>query len=289
MATGYQYDSFGAPTQSGSSNSYPYLFAGREWSDPLNLMQLYYNSARNYSPGLHRFISRDPAGLAGSGANLYAYVGDDPVNSTDPTGLGFIGLSIAFGDLAEGGGELGVAVFFQFAGSYSTADYDPPNGKPKPVFQPSSGAGAAQKTGCTPQKAAFVNANKTAATQIGNQLNVPAANILGLSASESRYGTSHIANNCHNYFGIHMGGVGSTGPCKANKSVSGFSASNGFLKSGEAFAARYGSAVSGIKDPSAFASSIPPNFNARGVGGSGNPNFNHLVTGTIKGVTPCLP
>ena len=126
IATSYQYDSFGAPTQSGSSNSYPYLFAGQEWSDPLNLIQLYHNSARDYSPGLHRFISRDPLGSAGGGANLYAYVGDDPINSTDPTGLIAFGLTLSFSGLAEGGSALAVDDFFQFAGSYSTAHYAPP-------------------------------------------------------------------------------------------------------------------------------------------------------------------
>jgi RHS repeat-associated protein len=139
IATSYQYDSFGAPTQSGSSNSYPYLFAGREWSDPLNLMQLYYNSARNYSPGLHRFISRDPLGSAGSGSNLYAYVGDDPVNGTDPTGLIVGGFDISFGGSSEGGAALSVSEFLEFAGWYSTADYTPPENKPKPIFQPSPG------------------------------------------------------------------------------------------------------------------------------------------------------
>lgn len=36
---------------------------------------------------LGRFISQDPAGLPGSGINLYAYAIDNPVNLTDPTGL----------------------------------------------------------------------------------------------------------------------------------------------------------------------------------------------------------
>jgi RHS repeat-associated protein len=141
IATGYQYDSFGAPTQSGSSNSFPYLFAGREWSDPLNLMQLYYNSARKYSPGLHRFISRDPLGSAGSGANLYAYVGDDPVNATDPTGLFGFSISFGFGGNSESASAPpdGCSSWLCFAGNFSTADYDPPENKPKPIFQPSSG------------------------------------------------------------------------------------------------------------------------------------------------------
>jgi uncharacterized protein RhaS with RHS repeats len=43
--------------------------------------------ARYYHPGLSRFVSEDPLGLAGGGVNLYVYAGGDPVNHTDPTGL----------------------------------------------------------------------------------------------------------------------------------------------------------------------------------------------------------
>ena len=47
---------------------------------------LYYVRARWYDPSLERFVSEDPTGLVG-GINPYAYVGDDPVNHTDPSGL----------------------------------------------------------------------------------------------------------------------------------------------------------------------------------------------------------
>jgi len=47
---------------------------------------LVYMGARYYAPSLGRFISRDPAGAI-SGANVYAYCADDPLNLSDPFGL----------------------------------------------------------------------------------------------------------------------------------------------------------------------------------------------------------
>ncbi len=47
---------------------------------------LYDFRARMYSPVLGRFLQADPAGVQG-GMNLYGYVGNDPLNATDPLGL----------------------------------------------------------------------------------------------------------------------------------------------------------------------------------------------------------
>ncbi|MDA9529572.1 hypothetical protein ACM42_14310 [Bradyrhizobium sp. CCBAU 25338] len=47
---------------------------------------LYDFRARIYSPALGRFLQTDPLGSAG-GSNLYAYVGNDPLNWVDPYGL----------------------------------------------------------------------------------------------------------------------------------------------------------------------------------------------------------
>jgi RHS repeat-associated protein len=47
---------------------------------------LYDFRARMYSPTLGRFVQADPSGTKGD-INLYAYVGNDPLNAVDPSGL----------------------------------------------------------------------------------------------------------------------------------------------------------------------------------------------------------
>jgi len=78
----YEYDSFGVPKAStGFRNSYTYT--GREWDKETGL---YYYRARYYDPMEGRFIQKDPIGFEG-GINVYNYVGSNPINFTDPTGL----------------------------------------------------------------------------------------------------------------------------------------------------------------------------------------------------------
>ncbi len=76
----YTYSDYGQP-QSGSWSAYQY--AGYRYDSETGL---YYVKARYYSPVLGRFLQTDPAGFGG-GFNLYAYVGNDPINLLDPTGL----------------------------------------------------------------------------------------------------------------------------------------------------------------------------------------------------------
>ena len=78
----YAYGAFGQTAISGDNrNSAQYT--GRE-NDGTGL---YYYRARSYSPSLQRFISEDPIRFAGGDVNLYAYVSNDPINYTDPSGL----------------------------------------------------------------------------------------------------------------------------------------------------------------------------------------------------------
>jgi RHS repeat-associated protein len=47
---------------------------------------LYNYKARFYSPSIGRFLQPDPIGFAAGDLNLYSYVGNDPLNLTDPSG-----------------------------------------------------------------------------------------------------------------------------------------------------------------------------------------------------------
>ena len=82
----YAYGAYGEPlTPAGASawGGSRYRYTGQI---EIPEAQLYHYKARAYDPGLGRFVQVDPAGYADS-LNAYAYVGDDPVNDFDPTGL----------------------------------------------------------------------------------------------------------------------------------------------------------------------------------------------------------
>jgi len=48
---------------------------------------LHYNFQRYYDPAVGRYISADPIGFDGDDVNWYGYVGNDPINKSDPIGL----------------------------------------------------------------------------------------------------------------------------------------------------------------------------------------------------------
>jgi RHS repeat-associated protein len=83
LHTTIRYDEYGA-TQVNTSVFVPrFLYTGQRYFGGVGL---YYYKARFYDPKLGRFLQPDPIGY-GAGMNMYAYVGGDPVNFTDPTGL----------------------------------------------------------------------------------------------------------------------------------------------------------------------------------------------------------
>ncbi len=68
---------------------------GREYDSETGL---YYYRARYYNPTQGRFLSRDPLGYLPD-VNLYRYVGNNPLNLTDPNGQNPILVAIGLGAL----------------------------------------------------------------------------------------------------------------------------------------------------------------------------------------------
>ena len=79
------YDSFGNIVfDSKADFSVPFGFAGGLHDRTTGLVRF---GARDYDPTIGRWTAKDPIDFAGGEANLYGYVGNDPVNWVDPEGL----------------------------------------------------------------------------------------------------------------------------------------------------------------------------------------------------------
>jgi RHS repeat-associated protein len=98
VADRYAYDPYGVATPSGSTAN-PFGYASGYTDAATGLVQF---GTRYYNPSVGLFTQEDPSGQSAG----YLYVGDSPVNGTDPTGL----CSGIFGCIASAAESVGSAV-----------------------------------------------------------------------------------------------------------------------------------------------------------------------------------
>lgn len=108
VVAGYEYDGYGAITQTAGSLVQPYGYMGREYDAESGL---YFNRARVYDPVTGRFLQSDPFDMI-DGSNLYAYAANDPINWSDPLGTNQTAtMSFGTGLTAAGAGARAEQVF----------------------------------------------------------------------------------------------------------------------------------------------------------------------------------
>ena len=80
-----EFNSSGVQVTNGPlSSSFTFSYTG-QWYD--SVTKLYDYSHRWYDPAVGRFVTEDPSGFSAGDTDLYRYVGNDPLNGTDSTGL----------------------------------------------------------------------------------------------------------------------------------------------------------------------------------------------------------
>ena len=84
VAQTYKYDAFGNILSQSGTLTNPFTYTGREFDSESGL---YYLRARYLDPRIGRFLQEDPIGLDGGDVNFFLYVGQNPINFTDPSGL----------------------------------------------------------------------------------------------------------------------------------------------------------------------------------------------------------
>lgn len=101
----YTYNAFGDLKTTNETTTNDFMYTGEQYDDETGLVYL---RARYYDPEIGRFLSRDPfPGFVTQPqtVNPYPYVGNNPVNYTDPRGLfNLFGIDLSF----SYGGTLGI-------------------------------------------------------------------------------------------------------------------------------------------------------------------------------------
>src|SRR5262249_53961651 len=84
VAQRLDYDEFGRVLLDTNPGFQPFGFAGGLYDSATALVRL---GARDYDPEAGRWTTKDPLLFSGGDTDFYTYVGNDPINHVDPSGL----------------------------------------------------------------------------------------------------------------------------------------------------------------------------------------------------------
>jgi RHS repeat-associated protein len=123
-----EYDEFGRVLLDTNPGLQPFGFAGGLYDADTGLVRF---GARDYDAATGRWVARDPILFRGRDTNLYAYVGNDPINFMDPSGLWAFGLSFEFSTInpwsSGGGGSYGINAEYTSDAGWNLYAYGTPN------------------------------------------------------------------------------------------------------------------------------------------------------------------
>jgi RHS repeat-associated protein len=246
-----------------------------------------HNGFRDYVPVLGRYLETDPLGIVStaglySDLNPYVYAGGTPMSLTDP--LGLLSKNMCF--------DKDQNKFSCPGNGTDKVDQDSAGRQMTSSSAPCTARGQAELN--NPTQGPFITTHLADATTVANDLNVPLANILGLSALESGWGAGpFVVNGGNNFFSQHMNSASqilpfSTGEIPGHAVMMG--QYNNYLDSANSFAAsRGGQIVQGIADPADFATTLQ-NAGLYGINpdGSKDPDFVPSTASTIRGVARAI-
>ena len=124
------YDTWGNVIQDTNPGFQPFGFAGGIYDQDTQLTRF---GARDYDAWTGRWASKDPIRFEAGDANIYAYVGQNPINWFDPTGLVKGPITRCFHCGARHGGAYGI-----YCPSCYIKSLDPNGGVPPLIVDPNS-------------------------------------------------------------------------------------------------------------------------------------------------------